>query len=207
MGILKPPYDSWHFTGAKTMNGSFNDGATDNTVGQQVDPPFTTDLSDTAHGLLAGSLLYIENTTNYDGLKEILSLPDANSMLIKSPYVAETLSSATWKTKFSYDELRRHSGDVGASIAAGPKWEFLGFELTLDGEAAVALEYFTIVKKAAKGSAWDNRIYRVDMNGVQFINYIFDDTKPMAPGDKIDCTFANAGTDTWGLTLYTRRLV
>jgi len=191
--------DEWFFTGAKAMSGTFNDAAA--VIGDSVNKPYTTTLPDTAHGLVAPSLLYIENTTNYNGLGKIKSLADANSMLIYAKFVAETLSSATWKSMFTYDQV------IQGELKAGPPWEFLGFYLTLDAAASTASEEFTITVDAAKGSAWDNRVYTKDMNGQQHINYIFDDPKPMAAGDKINCVFANADTNTWGLTLFTRPLV
>lgn len=192
--------DKWNFTGAKAMNGTFNAAAAAD--GDSVNLPFTTDLTDTGHGLLAGSSLYIESTDNYNGLRLIKSLPDANSMLIYAKFVVETLANTdSWKTMFTYDTWMQ------GELRAGPPWEFLGFYLTLDAAAATGSEEFTITVDAAKGSEWDNRIYTKDMNGTQWINYMFDDPKPMASGDKIDCRFANADTNTWGLTLFTRALV
>ena len=196
---MKAKHDEWFFTGAKTMNGTFNDAAA--VIGDSVNKPYTTTLPDTGHGLVAPSLLYIQNTTNYNGLRKIKSLADANSMLIYAKFVVETLSSATWKTMFTYDNI------VRGELRAGPPFEFLGFYLTLDAAATTASEEFTITIDAIKGSAWDNRIYTKDMNGQQHINYIFDDPKPCAAGDKINCEFANADTNTWGLTLFTRPLI
>lgn len=195
---MKAKHDEWFFTGAKAMSGTFNDAAT--VDGDSVNKPYTTTLPDTGHGLLAPSLLYIGNSTNYNGLRKIKSLADANSMLIYAKFVAETLSSATWKTMFTYDEF------IQDELRPGPPFEFLGFYLTLDAEAATASEEFTITIDAAKGSAWDNKVYTKDMNGQQHINYIFNTPKPCAAGDKINCEFANADTNTWGLTLFTRPL-
>ena len=197
---MKQKHDQWFFTGAKAMSGTF-DGA-DAADSDSVNKPFTTDLTDTAHGLLAGSLLYIQGSTNYNGLREIKSIPDVNSMIIYAKFVAETLAGTeTWKTMFTYDKF------VQGELRPGSPFEFLGFYLTLDAAAGTASEEFTITIDAAKGSAWDNRIYTKDMNGQQHINYIFDDPKPCAAGDKLDCVFANADTNTWGLTLFTRPLV
>lgn len=192
--------DKWYFTGAKAMNGTF--GNNDAIEGDSVNPPYTTDLTDAGHGLLAGSLLYIESTTNYNGLRLIKSLPDANSMLIYAKYVAEELAgSETWKTMFTYDSWMQ------GELRKGSPFEFLGFYLTLDAAASTASEEFTITIDADRGSAWDNRVYTKDMNGQQHINYIFDDPKPCESGDKLDCRFANADTNTWGLTLFTKALV
>ena len=141
---MRQKRDEWFFTGAKAMNGTFNDAAA--VIGDSVNKPYTTTLPDTGHGLIAPSLLYIENTTNYNGLRKIKSLADANSMLIYAKYVAEVLSSATWKTMFTYDQV------VQGEIRPGCPFEFLGFYLTLDAAAGTASEYFTITIDAAKGS-------------------------------------------------------
>lgn len=195
----RQPMDEWFYTGAGATYGTFNNAAA--AAVNSADPPFTTDLTDTAHGLLAGSLLYIQGSTNYNGLKKMQSVPDANSMYIYAKYVAETLAGTeTWKTMFTYDTIDR------GNVAAGCPWEFLGFEATLSAAGATASEYLTIITDAAVGSAYDNEIYRRDMNGVQYINYMFDEARKMSSGDKIDVAWANAGAKTWGIKLFTRRL-
>jgi|GEM_PF-2595752 len=197
---MRQKHDEWFFTGAKAMSGTF-DGA-DAADGDSVNPPFTADLTDTGHGLLANSLLYVQGSTNYNGLRKIKSLPDANSMLIYAKFVAETLAGTeTWKTMFSYDQF------VQGELRPGAPFEFMGFYLTLDAAASTASEEFTITIDADKGAAWDNRIYTKDMNGQQHINFMFDAPKQCASGDKLNCVFANANTNTWGLTLFTRSLV
>jgi len=192
--------DVWNYKGAKAMNGTFDAAAAAD--GDSVNVPYTTDLTAAAHGLLAGSLTYIEATENYNGLRMIKSLPDANSMVIYAKFVAETLAGTdSWKTMFTYDFWAQ------GELRPGSPYEFLGFYLTLDAAAATASEEFTITIDAAKGSEFDNRIYTKDMNGLQHINYKFDEAKQCESGDKLDCRFANANTNTWGLTLFTRPLV
>jgi len=196
----KQKFDEWYFTGAKATYGTFDNiaAADDNSV----DPPFTTDLTDTTHGLLADSLLYIQGSVNYNGLKLIKSIPDVNSMVIFAKYVAEVLAGTeTWKTMITYDDV------VQGNIKAGPPFEFLGFEVTLNTAAATALEYLTITMDAAKGGAWDNLLYKQDMNGIADINYTFDEPRKCGPGDKIDVAWANADVRIWGIKLFTRRLV
>ena len=196
---MKQRRDEWFFTGAKAMSGTFNDAAA--VIGDSVNKPYTTTLPDTAHGLLAPSLLYIQNTTNFNGLRKIKTVANTDSMLIYAKFVAEALSSATWKTMFSYDQF------VQGELRPGAPFEFMGFYLTLDAAASTASEEFTITIDADKGAAWDNRIYTKDMNGQQHINFMFDAPKQCASGDKLNCVFANANTNTWGLTLFTRSLV
>jgi len=196
---MKQRRDEWFFTGAKAMSGTFNDAAA--VIGDSVNKPYTTTLPDTAHGLLAPSLLYIQNTTNFNGLRKIKTVANTDSMLIYAKFVAEALSSATWKTMFSYDQF------VQGELRPGAPFEFLGFYLTLDAAASTVSEEFTITIDADKGSAWDSRVYTKEMNGIQHINNMFATPKQCASGDKLNCVFANADTNTWGLTLFTKSLV
>ena len=198
--MKKDKHDEWFFTGAKATYGTFdNDDAAE---GDSVNPPFTTDLADTGHGLTAGSMLYIQGSVNYNGLKLIKSLPDADSMLIYSKYVAEELAGTeTWKTMITYDEI------IQGILVAGSPFEFLGLEVTLDAAAATASENLTVTIDAARGAAWDNLIYSIDMNGHTDVNYMFDEPRLCAPGDKIDVAWANADTNTWGIKLFTRKLI
>lgn len=193
-------HDEWFFTGALATYGVFDgaDAADDNSV----DPPFTTDLTDTGHGLLTGSMLYIQGSTNYNGLRQIESVPDADSIVIYAKFVAETLAGTeTWKTMITYDNW------IQGELVAGAPFEFLGIEVTLDAAAATASENLTVTIDAARGSAFDNLIYSKDMNGHTDINYMFDEPRLCAPGDKIDVAWANADANTWGIKLFTRQLV
>ena len=193
-------HDEWYFTGALATYGVFDGAAAadDNSV----DPPFSTDLTDTAHGLLEGSLLYIQGSVNYNGIRKIKSVPDANSMIILADYVAEVLAGTeTWKTMITYDEV------IQGELVPSSPFEFMGFEITLGAAAATALELFTITMDAARGSAFDNLIYSKDMNGHTDINYMFDEPRYCEQGDKIDVAWDNADANTWGIRLFTRRLV
>ena len=193
-------HDEWYFTGAGPTYGTFN-----NTAAADVDsanPPFTTDLTDTTHGLLADSLLYIEGTVNYNGLRLIKSVPDVNSMVIFAKFIAETLGGTeTWKVKFGYENL------VDNVPVPHTAFELIGFEITLDAAAATASELLTITVDAARGSAWDNLIYSQDMNGIADINYMFEAPTQCTAGDKIDIAWANADANTWGIKLFTRAVI
>lgn len=192
--------DEWYFTGDGATYGTFDGAAAADD--DSANPPFTTDLTDTDHGLFAGSMLYIEGSVNYNGLKRIKSVPDANSMIIFAKYVAEVLGGTeTWKAMFTYDSILQ--GDK----RPGTHYEFLGFEITLSAAGATPDDDFTITIDSAKGSAWDNLIYSRDMNGVADINYMFDEPRECGSGDKIDVAWANADARTWGIKLFTKRLV
>lgn len=192
--------DEWYFTGAGATYGTFDAAAVADV--DSVNPPFTVDLTDTAHGLLADSLLYIQGSVNYNGLKRIKSIPDANSMVIFAKYVAEVFAGTeTWKTMFTYDSI------IQGDPRPGPHFEFLGFEVTLSAAGATPSDNLTITIDSAKGSAWDNLIYDRDMNGIADINYMFDEPRECGPGDKIDVAWANADSRTYGIKLFTKRLV
>lgn len=185
----KQPMDEWFYTGTGATYGTFNGAAAADV--NSVDPPFTTDLTDTSHGLLAGSLLYIQGSVNYNGLRKLSSVPDANSMYVYAAFVAETLAGTeTWKTMY---------GD-------NTPYEFLGFEVTLSAASATS-ENLTITIDSDFGSAFDNLIYSKDMNGFQHINNMFDVPRKLSADDKINVAWANSNSRTWGIKLFTKRLV
>jgi len=191
--------DEWFYTGAKATYGTFD--AADAADGGSIILPYKTDLTDTAHGLLTGSLLYIQATDNYNGLRKIVSLPDVNSMIIYAKYVAETLANTdTWKTMFTYDSW------IQGELRAGPPFEFHGFEITLDVASATS-ESLVITVDAVFGSAFDIELYSKDMNGIQHISYMFDEPRKLSGGDKINVAWANSNSRLWGIKLFTRRLV
>ena len=159
----RQPMDEWFYTGAGATYGVFNNAAAADY--DSVNPPFQTDLSDTAHGLLGGSLFYAQGSVNYNGLRKLVSVPDANSMYIYAKYVAETLAGTeTWKTMYSDNH----------------PFEFLGFEVTLSA-AGAATENLTIIVDANAGSAYDNELYERNFNRpVNFMDFIIYDYQPIA---------------------------
>lgn len=195
----KQPMDEWFYTGAGATYGVFNNAAAaDVYSGGQ---PFITDLTDTGHGLLAGSLLYIQGSVNYNGLHKMASVPDANSMYIYAKFIAETLAGTeTWKTMFTYDSVDR------GNVLIGSPFEFLGFEVTLSA-ASTTPENLTVIVDANAGPAFDNEIYKKDMNGIQYINNMFTEPRKLSGGDKIDVAWVNTNAKTWGIKLFTRRLI
>ena len=197
--MKKEKHDEWFFTGALATYGTFNNAAA--VAVNSANPPFTTDLTDTGHGLLDGSMLYIQGSVNYNGIKEVESVPDVNSLVIYSPFVAETLAGTeTWKTMITYDNI------VQGKLVAGSPFEFLGFEVTLSAASATS-ENLTVTLDAARGAAFDNLVYSKDMDTVKHINYMFDEIRYCGPGDKIDIAWANSDARTWGIKIFTRALI
>lgn len=187
---LDKPYDTWKFTGAKTTYGTLSaTAAVDAGTGGQDGHQGITTLGSTAHGLLAGSLTYLQVTDSYDGLRYIHAVA-TNTMNVYATFVAETTSTNDlWKTMYSSPH----------------PFLFLGFSVHLTAVCANT-ENLVISKDANAGSAFDTKIYSKAMNGVQDIHNIFDTPKPCVGGDKIDVVWANGGSKTWGIELYTRRI-
>lgn len=188
---MKQPHDTWFFTGAKATYGVFN-GA-DAADGQSITPPFTTDLTDSTHGLLAGSCLYIQGTTNYDGLKKIASIPDANSMVIYNKFIAETLAGTeTWKVMYSSPH----------------PFEFIGYEIKFNTAPTATSESLVVSLDANFGTAFDVQYDTDTVDDKTTINEYFSDVPKLCMGgDKINFAWANGDAVTWGIKIFTRRLV
>jgi len=190
------PHDTWYFTGAKATYTTLN--ADNDTDGGWGNNALLTILPSTAHGFFASSgslqsLIYIQGTTYYNGLRKIHAVAD-NTITIYAKYVAaEATFGGTLET-------------VKTMYSDNHPFEFLGFELTIDA-AVAATEDLTIIIDAAAGSTFDNLIYKKAMNGVRYINYMFDVPRKCAADDKVDVAWANATGDDWGIKLFTRRLV
>jgi len=110
-----------------------------------------------AHGLLAGSVVLIEGTTNYNGLREIVAVPETDEIDIKADFIAETFASAAETVKIA--------------LAAKQDYKFLGFRMhmpTAPGQADI----MTITIDSKKGAAWDTVIYSNDLDTVTDLEYI-----------------------------------
>ena len=185
---LVKPFDTWRFKGAKTTYGTLAAVAAAAASPTTINDKAVTDLGATAHGLLAGSLIYIQGTTNYDGLKSIQAV-DTNDFTIYNPFTAETTTTAdTWKTMYSSPH----------------PFDFLGFHLHLDAASATS-ENITVDKDANAGTEFDLNLYTLDMDTVQDISQIYDEPIPCEGGDKIDIAWDNTNTKTWGISIFTRR--
>ena len=186
---LQLPFDTWKYTGAKTTYGTLAAVAAAAASPTTANDKDLAVLGSTAHGLLAGSLVHLEGTTNYNGLKNIQAVA-TNTITIYSAFTAETTATADlWKTMY---------------VSQHP-YLFLGFSVHLNAVSATS-ENLVISKDANAGSAFDIKLYSKDMNGIQDIHNIFDEPKPCVGGDKIDVVWDNTNAKTWGIELYTRRI-
>jgi hypothetical protein len=158
--------------------------------------PGVVDITDATHGLLAGdradipNYIFIQGTTNYDGLRRIHSIPDVNSIYIVAAYVAETLTTA--------DIVR-------PGVTYDDKWEFIGYSIHVDATPTTA-ENFVITKDADRGANFDTIIATVPMAGTTDYIEMFEHPWPMQANDIVYCTWANTEANGWGIELYARRL-
>ena len=135
------------------------------------------------------NLIYLQGTTNYDGLRYIVAVA-TDTFDIIAPFVAETPNAKIARPGLSFDE----------------RWEFVGFKLHLAAACATA-EDFEIHVDADRGAGWDYKIFDEDMNGVS------DRSEKYAPGeiilqpnDIVYATFANTNDNLWGLEFIARRM-
>lgn len=188
----KQPHDTWFFTGdEETYTTIDNAAAVDG--GWAGDKQLTT-IPSTDHGFKAStgdlqSLIYIQGSTNYDGLRKIHAVA-TNTITIVAPYVAETFAGTeTIKTMFS----------------ANYPFELLGYDVHLS--AVGGSGSLTVTLDAAAGSAFDTQFDTNDMTSDADINQMWNPPKKCAAGDKVDIAYANANDKTFGIKIFTRRLV
>lgn len=144
-----------------------------------------------AHGLLAGSVVYIEGTSNYDGLQKLTAIPNTDELTFKAKFVAET-----------------PAGTETVKIAIAPKkaFQFLGFRLNLSAAPGGA-DVFSIQLDSAKGAAYDVVIYSNDLDGETDVDYIYPNREvPFEEGDILRIAWPNLGNRTFGLEVFTREL-
>jgi len=144
-----------------------------------------------AHGLLAGSVVYIEGSTNYDGLREITNVSAATKMDVKAKFVAET-----------------PAGTETVKIVVVPKkdFKFLGFRLHLSAAPGQA-DVFSITVDSVRGAAYDHLIYSVDITAAVNVDYIYPSREiAFRKGDKLRIAWPNAAGRTFGLELYVQPL-
>jgi len=150
----------------------------------------TVKIEATDHGFLGvGSVVYIEGTTNYDGMREITAV-NTNDFSIKADYVAETLAG-TETAKVAFDWNR--------------PVEIL--EVRLHLSAAATQDTFTITIDSHMGAGWDFALESQDMNGVADHQAVAS-LSPQAINrkDVVRFAFDNGDGRTWGLETIIRDL-
>ena len=189
---MTQPYDTWFFTGDEETYSTLAAG--DAVDGGWAGEHQLTTLPATDHGFKASagslqSLIYIQETTNYDGLKRIYSVATSTITII-APYVAETFTTA--------DTIKTMYGD-------NHPFELVGYEVHLSAVGGAGT--LTVTLDAADGSAFDTVLGSHDMTSDADVSTMFDPPIPCKANDKIDVAYANANDKTFGIKIFTRRRV
>lgn len=152
----------------------------------------------TAHGYAVGSAIYIEGTTNYNGLFELQAVA-ANTFDIKASFVAETFAGGGAETA---------NVVVTSGVVSKTPWELAGFAFHRDASPAGA-ENITFTVDNEDGSAYDFVITELtqDLNGLADYSEMlaFEKRIPLKAGDLVRVAWANAGADNYGLKIYYRK--
>lgn len=174
-------------TGADSING-----ITIGAVAAINNNDGTVTLTTTAaHGLLAGSVVYIEGTTNYDGLRELVAIPETDEIAFKAAYVAETPAG---------DET------VKIAIAAKKAFKFLGFRLLI-AVAPGQADVMSITLDSSKGAAFDSVIYSNDLDAVTSLEYINPNASlPFEADDILRIAWPNVANRTFGIEIFIQPL-
>lgn len=170
-------------TGTADLSATLSSGTA---VVDNGDGTVTLTTSD-AHGFLAGSHLYIEGTTNYNGTRYISSVT-TSGIIFKNDYTAET-PDGTETIKFTVD----------------PECDFVLLQVNLHLSAAAAtVEDFVCGLDADIGSAFDQNIITEDVNGHADLGWSTE--KYYMNGDKLVFTLPNTDGRTYGLNIKYRRI-
>jgi len=135
-----------------------------------------------AHGFLAGSQLYIEGLTNYNGTCEVTEVT-TSGITIKKNYIAET-----------------PDGTETIGFVVDPGCDFRLLEASLHLSAAAATEEeFVCTLDAHAGSAYDEVVFSEDVNG--HANIVWSGERLFVNGDKLRFTLPNTDGRTYGLMI------
>lgn len=140
-----------------------------------------------AHGLLAGSVVYIEGTTNYDGLRKIVSVPETDEIAIKAPYKAETPAGTE---------------TVKVAIAPGRPFKLLGIRGHFTSGGATD-EDMTVTLDSHRGAAFDAVLKTQAMESIADLNWVFPEANnlPFHKDDVIRLAWDNTDTFTFGMEI------
>lgn len=175
----------FHFSGSKKMNGTLDAAAAADAGGG------LTDITITAHGLVAGDWIRIAGSVAYDGVWRVYSAPDANSIYIEKAYTAEIFA-----------------GTETYAVALKPDCDFELLETRLKLSVASAAENYIHLFDANAGATWDATLETTAMNGLTEKVIVWRDATKrrfMEKGDVLYWTYANTNNATWGLTVIIRR--
>lgn len=170
-----------------TISGAPVEEATDWSLGLHAQQLVIINLP-SGHGFAAGSHLYINGTTNYDGVREVTTVTSSGITIKVDKFVAET-----------------PAGTETAAFTVAPGADFILLEMNLHlSSASATVENFVVTLDANAGSAYDEVIFTQAMNGEADVSWIGE--RRFADGDRLDFTHANSNSRTYGLTVKYRRI-
>lgn len=170
-------------TGTADLSATLSSGTA---VVDNSDGTVTLTTSD-AHGFLAGSHLYIEGTTNYNGT-QLLTAVTTSGITFKNDYTAET-----------------PDGTETAKFIVAPECDFVLLEVSLHLSAAAAtVENFVCTLDANAGAAFDQNLITEDVNGHADLAWTME--KYCMDDDKLVFTLPNTDGRTYGLEVKYRRI-
>jgi len=171
-------------SGTRRLNGTLDNTAVVN------NGDGTVNIAITNHGLTAGCYVQILSTTNYNGVKKVISAPDANTIKVQATYIAETpAGTETYKVAFQ------------------PYADFELLETRLKLSGASAAENYIHLLDANAGAAFDATLDTTAMNGLTEKVIVWRDATKrrfFEIGDVIAATYVNTNNLTWGLTMIFR---
>ena len=143
----------------------------------------------TAHAFAVGSHIYIEGTTNYNGLFELQAVA-ANTFDIAAPFVAETFAGTE---------------TAAFVLTATRKWMMVGFGINITVAPSSAQNIVFTVDNA-DGASFDFILTDLtqDLDTVTGFSSMLAEEKriPLNAGDIIRVTWANTQGRTYGLKAY-----
>lgn len=143
----------------------------------------------------AGSMIYIEGTDNYDGIRTIRSVT-AGYINIEANYIAETTTTAD---------------TVKVAIAPDHSFEFLEIDIHISAVPTTS-EDLTITKDAGAGANYDTNLLTEDFSTIltsPSISYIWSpNERKIYPNadDILRVAWDNSETRDFGLTLTYRKI-
>ncbi len=196
---MKGQMEFYRFAGAAAMNGTLdNAAAVDQSSNYEPGRIGVVRIPIASHGLIAGTTthpthIFIQGSTNYNGLRRLVTIPDANNIDIAATYVAET---------FAGTEL------YSVGVGFDENWAFAGYEITVDA-APTTVADLTIgrdFKDASLATYWDTNYLTQPMATVVDVVEQWETAIPLSPDTMIKVAWANAEADDWGVELKVFRL-
>ena len=181
------PIEQYLFSGTANLTHTLASGTAAVNNGDGT----VTVSSPEAHGIAAGSRVYFSGTTNYEGVRDVISLPTASGLKFKADYVAETFDGTE---------------TVSYVVAPGCDFILIGIEMHLSSAPNTA-DVFSCTVDSNAGSAWDQVVYSTtmvsgtttDISSSSIDKYFFD-------GDKLVFAFANTDGRLCGIKTTIRRV-